>query len=269
MLFFLFSLICLSANPFQLSAQANEGVELRFVSATANTGDLVCIPIQYSGSDNILSIQTTLAWDATVLQFAGLGDTALPGFDENAYNLKKEDRLLLSWFTQTGFPQDIKDGGILFEVCFQVVGKAGQSSDLRIPGDMTSTEVVDAAEYPMTVNIAAGKFIVGDGAAPISGSNIIDNGNASDPGFDPDRNANQSKIRISPNPSSGRFNIQVFGDEIQQISIHRASGNKFFDKHFRLGTTEFETDFQHLSPGIYTVRIYLKASLVVKHWIVH
>ena len=111
------------------------------VAATDN----ICLEItNESGFDNIQSMQYTISWDGSVLQYTGVNNLSplLPSFNTANFN-NVGDSLFVSWFQPIG-GTTLPDGTVLYEICFDVVGMDGDCTQLPFIEAGAGIEMVDA-----------------------------------------------------------------------------------------------------------------------------
>ncbi|MCG8332578.1 MAG: gliding motility-associated C-terminal domain-containing protein [Chitinophagales bacterium] len=103
------------------------------------TGDAFCVDVEVADFTDILSTQYYIEWDSTVLQLTGTGAYNLPGLTGANFTQINAGRLLLTWeFDDCMDPNAaghtiLADGTIIYEVCFEVLGDYGASSQIIIP----------------------------------------------------------------------------------------------------------------------------------------
>ena len=103
------------------------------------TGDAFCVDVEVANFTDILSTQYYIEWDSTVLQLTGTGAYNLPGLTGANFTQINAGRLLLTWeFDDCMDPGSsgftiLDDGTIIYEVCFEVLGDYGASSQIIIP----------------------------------------------------------------------------------------------------------------------------------------
>ncbi|WP_236979349.1 gliding motility-associated C-terminal domain-containing protein [Membranihabitans maritimus] len=139
------------ARTFNLSFAAGATtVEISFPDTTVEEGSQICIPVRVSDFTNIGGFQFPIKWDPSVLEYSSimnsnpiLSDFA-PGSNYNE-NFADQGILIALWFsTGVGDGIDIEDNGILFEMCFNVVGSVGESTELFF--QKYSTTSIDFAD---------------------------------------------------------------------------------------------------------------------------
>ena len=148
------------------------GITLTVTNASGQNGDNVCVPITVLGFVDITAVTGSIMWDETILSYTGIGNTPLPGFSPgNNLNESQTANGMLGilWSDATGgaMPLTLDDGDNVIEICFDVIGAAGESSDVKIT-DMPAT--ISASQQPpnpqapsvsIDVEVVDGVFNVG------------------------------------------------------------------------------------------------------------
>ncbi|MEL7123668.1 MAG: cohesin domain-containing protein, partial [Bacteroidota bacterium] len=112
-------------------------------NASPEIGEEVCLDITVKDFTDILSMEFTIAWDSTVLQFDRVDNFDLSGLSAANFDQTMTDSgvLPLSWLFNTcesGLPGlTIDDDTRIFSVCFTTIGAYGAYSDVRITNSPT------------------------------------------------------------------------------------------------------------------------------------
>ncbi|MEM6699958.1 MAG: cohesin domain-containing protein, partial [Bacteroidota bacterium] len=114
--------------PNDLNAQSP--LILGAYNKKASPEKTVCMQIYGRQFKQILSMQYTLKWDTKLLKFKTVEEFGLPGLSEQNFGTKQTDEGLLTfaWFDPQLAGINKSDGEVLYEVCFEVIGKAGQQT---------------------------------------------------------------------------------------------------------------------------------------------
>lgn len=92
-------------------------------------GDNACVQFTVENFSNVGAIEISLAYDPAVLQFDKIQNFApLLAFGVGNTNLFAPGLIRIVWFNGNAENEDLSDGTVLFEVCFNVIGTGGQSS---------------------------------------------------------------------------------------------------------------------------------------------
>jgi len=135
-------------------------VQFRLANVTARPGDSIKAAITVAAFQNVTSIQFTMKWDPTVLQFVGVSDFALRGLQTNNFGtvFVNSGELTFSWDDPQGSGVTTADGTAIFAANFRASGPTAMSS-LALVDSPTPREV--------TVDAALGTFVSQNGAVII------------------------------------------------------------------------------------------------------
>ena len=127
---------------------------------TAATGSQSCVQFAVSDFVDILSMQFSVQYDETVLSYSGIlqdnfpCQAGQPAPAENPlcieggnFNDFQPGTLTFSFADFTnGSAFTLPDGTVIFDLCFDVIGAGGTSSDIIIDGDPTFIQVIKQGE---------------------------------------------------------------------------------------------------------------------------
>lgn len=152
-----------------------DGVGLIIEDVNAPSGTSICIPITTRNFNNIASLQTGMTWNASILSYTGINEVGLTGVSTNEAEIANGELKLL-WII--GFGEDpvtLGDGATLFELCFDVVGTTGQSTNLNfVDLENFAIEVANGDGAEEDVFTDNGRFQVGSGGGgPMVGVGLI------------------------------------------------------------------------------------------------
>lgn len=131
-------------------------------SVSADPGTVVVVPIRGSGFDSIISIQGTIGWDSSKLDFQGVQMMGLPSMSNANFGMSyiNQGRLTFSWNEQNLTPITVADSTVLFAVAFLVTGPQGADVPVNIIGAPTLLEVVDWSYTPIGFSVRSGNVHV-------------------------------------------------------------------------------------------------------------
>lgn len=155
------SFISLCVRPLSLIGSNTKG----------NTGDLVCFDVGVSGFDALASLQFTMDYDSSVLQFSNILLT------DKLRNLTRESfgtpdrpsigkgRITMSWnWTDIQIPSiTVPDSTVIFQACFNVVGRCESIGSLRFSSSLTPMEaikIVQDTQYSIPTILVPGQLRV-------------------------------------------------------------------------------------------------------------
>lgn len=162
-----FSLFC----GLQMQAQQQQPFTLKATSAHASTGETVCIGVEVHGGYELLALQYSMHYDPAVLKFESLQNFTLPNLDDFSFGLPSEDGAIpegiinVSWFEQNDMLQATFGGQTLYEVCFEVIGAAGDFSEITFENEPTPFEIISANDVLLPVSHIGGQVLVDSGFA--------------------------------------------------------------------------------------------------------
>ena len=139
-----------------------DGIVLSSTSVSGDSGDNVCVSVTV---DNFLDVQTAQAsmmWDPAVLSFTGTQNPVLPGtvFGENSTD---QGMLAFNWFDNSGVtPQNLPNGSVLFDVCFDIVGAPGTSSTFKFTDDPSIIVFSDSNDEELDFTTGSSTVSVND-----------------------------------------------------------------------------------------------------------
>ena len=143
---------------------ATGGGPLTFTVGTASamTGQTVCVPVTVGGFTDINSIQFSINYPAANLTFSSVGAFGLPNMTLGNFNTATPGQISLSWLDEQANGETLPNGATIFEVCF-VVNEPG-THPVAITGSPLAIEVVDVNDTLLTPTVQNGSITAtGDG----------------------------------------------------------------------------------------------------------
>ena len=123
------------AQPFTLSAPVD----------SAGPGDTLCVSVRADQFTDLVSLQFTVSWDSSVLQFvntANFNPTLGLNVTNFGTNAASQGAVTFSWDDVLVTGVSVPNGSALFDLCFVLVGSLGDSSSLCFTDVPTSREAV-------------------------------------------------------------------------------------------------------------------------------
>ena len=150
-------------DPLNACPSGGGEVSLKYRDYSANPAAEICIELQVDNFEDIDGLQGTLEWDPAVLEYKRTQNYALASMGAANFGTNGVDigKLTYLWYDLTASnPATIPSGGAAFEVCFDVIGSAGDVSPLAHSDSPTLMQVTrgSAAE---SLNLLNGVFTVG------------------------------------------------------------------------------------------------------------
>ena len=130
------------STSFEVAMNSCTAVTFSLPAATTLPGENICVPVTVENFNNIQSIQLSIQWDPSVLQFLNVGAFNLPDLDGGSFNpIPLNGQLTMSWLNLMGITRP--DSSRIFEICFRAVGPLGSRSLLRFVNEPTNIEIVN------------------------------------------------------------------------------------------------------------------------------
>jgi len=131
----------------------SEDIQIIGNSVIAACGGNTCIQFTVENFTTVGAMEFSLVYDPTVLQFDEIRNFApLPGFGEGNTNLFAPGILRVLWFDSNVENDSLIDGTVLFEICFDVIGTGGQSSEIKF-GPIPPAAITDIDGNQHVVNM--------------------------------------------------------------------------------------------------------------------
>ena len=123
-------------------------------------GEQVCVPILTYDFQNILSMQFSVSWDTTALRFTHVGGFGMRDISDNNFGKSMTDKghLAFLWYDQHLLGKSHPDGFKLYDICFDIVGEEGTSTQVEITDHPTVGEVVNASAVFLGLHTEVGKI---------------------------------------------------------------------------------------------------------------
>lgn len=101
-------------------------------SMMAEQGTNICIPVTARNFSNVAAFTAGVRWNSSVLEYQSINGVELTGETINANN-SANGSLNYLWQDASGSnPANVANGNTLFEVCFRVLGTAGQNATVEV-----------------------------------------------------------------------------------------------------------------------------------------
>jgi len=140
---------------------------INLATLNAEAGSTVCLPVTVNDFNGIASLQFSLQWDPTILQFNEVRNFNLPDLNSGSFNTTAtaNGQTAMAWFDNTAQGVTLQDGATIFEICFTVVGTTGANSTIVFTDVPTVREAATAnSTIPFTET--NGSVTVGSGTPP-------------------------------------------------------------------------------------------------------
>ncbi|TXF87806.1 hypothetical protein FUA23_17255 [Neolewinella aurantiaca] len=132
---------------------------MRMGEAKAKKGQLVCLPVEATGFNNLIGLQYTMRFDSAALEYKSIRATSLPGYGADNFGTRFAERGVVStlWTDLSLKGVTKEDNYKMFEICFINLQDKGQETEVRFSDGPTSFEVVAADMAELRFVYANGK----------------------------------------------------------------------------------------------------------------
>jgi len=127
-------------------------------SVTAEMGDEVCVPFSVGNFDNIQSMQFTIQWDESIIEYVRQDNFGLSDLGNANFNFISPNKLRVSW-TPLSPSGALDDCSTIFEVCFNAIGDCMQTptSPVQIISDGNILiEITDGSNNVLNTQVEDG-----------------------------------------------------------------------------------------------------------------
>lgn len=127
--------ISVGTPPLQVNISSGDGFN----------GDVICLDFDVENFDSLLSFQSSIRWDSSVLSFKSVSPMTLSNFNQGNFGFDLVDNgiLTVSWNTLSPIGESVPDGSQIMQICFTVIGNCGQSSLVYLANSPSPIEVVN------------------------------------------------------------------------------------------------------------------------------
>ena len=145
----------------------SDGVVINIGSGSGEVGDQVCVDISVEDFIDMVSLQYSINYDPSILQYDGPTGFNLPGLNASNIGNPSAGNVTFSWLSDDVVNgTTVPDDQVIFSLCFDLIGSAGEISDLDFSGSPTPIEGTDPNG---TVNVSGN-----DGEIEIEGLIMVD-----------------------------------------------------------------------------------------------
>jgi len=147
-------------NPTSGNASAPEqaklgpGLNLWISDAETEKGTEFCLDVTMSEIKGLLSMQYSVRWDASILEFRSVKGFTVPFMDENDFGVHKTSEGILTavWIDDSLQGVNKSAGDLVYQLCFTAIGNSGDETPVRFWSSPTPFEVVVLPEniIPLT-----------------------------------------------------------------------------------------------------------------------
>ena len=130
-----------------------EDIHVTGANVVGACGENVCVPFTVQNFNNVVAMDYSMVFDPTVLDFTEIRNFApLLGFNAgSSTNLVTPDSLRVVWTNSNVENQSLPNGTVLYEMCFDVIGAGGSSSEITFGANQVLFSDVDNNEHNVTI----------------------------------------------------------------------------------------------------------------------
>lgn len=153
----------LGSRPAYVPPKATQNpLTLGVSNQRVKSGSPVCLDVQVADFDQLLSMQYSVKWDPELLQFKNIQNFQLAGLGPEDFGAHRAAEGILTsvWIDETLQGKTIADGASIYQICFQVIGAAGQSTEVDLSDGPTPFEVVNLKEEVVDIKGVAGRVTI-------------------------------------------------------------------------------------------------------------
>ncbi len=147
------------------------GVGIIIEDVSASQGTELCVPVIVRDFTDIGSIQGSLRWDPSILRFTRLAPKGLPGVAANSMSAEN-GALSFVWFLENN-GVSLADNASVFDICFDVIGNTGSSTNIEIVNQPVPVEVANESGVSLPFFVRSGRVTVGSGGGQEIGVGFI------------------------------------------------------------------------------------------------
>ncbi len=132
---------------------------------TVESGQNFCMQFSVQDFTDILSMQYSMVYDSTKLEFTGLQNLNLPGLVTSSFNTSNAGAITMSWLDPNVTGITLDDGEVIYEICFDAIGSnnCNNSTQLTFSDTPTPIEVIDKDGNEVDFNSSPGVVSICDG----------------------------------------------------------------------------------------------------------
>ncbi|MBK7407866.1 MAG: gliding motility-associated C-terminal domain-containing protein [Saprospirales bacterium] len=143
----------------------NQPLTINVPYVNANPGETICMDLTVENFTNIVSLQFSINWYPSVLNFVSIQGLNLPGWTSGNFNVNQAQ----GWASSSWFNPDptqgysAADGTAIVQICFEVTGFCGQTSPVSITSLPTQIEITYEGDAGVDIGV-----LNGDGAVSVN-----------------------------------------------------------------------------------------------------
>lgn len=139
------------AEAFALMCE--DTMDIDIIGADVEKGDSVCVLLVFNGFTDLNSLQFSINWDPSVLEFSSLHDVNPGNVIDNlspglSFGLFDADQgsIRFIWYDQNVDGESAPDGFVVARLCFKAIGAPGDETDITIGNIPLRFEAIDTSQ---------------------------------------------------------------------------------------------------------------------------
>jgi len=146
---------------------------LIFPPASPGVGESFCVEVKVKDFTDILSMEFSLQWDSSIIQFERVEGFNLPSFSATNFNtsLTPNGKISIDWEIAACSPTangvTRPDGTIIFRLCFKALAQYGGTSEIILSDDPIPIRVTRVNACPNNIGMFSKNGLVSIGVRPL------------------------------------------------------------------------------------------------------
>lgn len=138
------------------------GLTLSVSNVSTTKGAEVCVDVSTKDFDQIVSLQYSMAWNSDLLKFKEVKNFKLPAMNAQNFGAHKAENgvLTFAWYDPNIRGITLPDDSVIYQVCFEAIGKSGSIASLKFANEPTVQEVSNASGELIPLNSIKGRVKV-------------------------------------------------------------------------------------------------------------
>ena len=134
---------------------------------TSAQGSQVIVPVRVKDFENILSIQGSINFSASVAEFVSVEQFNLTGMNLSNFGTSQAGSgiITFSWFDQSLAGQSVADSSIIFALRFNLIGNSGSQTSGDFTDSPTVLEFTDSSYVTFPVTTSSGSITISNSVA--------------------------------------------------------------------------------------------------------
>jgi hypothetical protein len=153
---------CTNGNPTDLFLSISPE------QSNIQQGESTCVDVVVGNFEDILSMQFSMDWDASLVNFNEVTNFNLPGLNASSFG-EPNNQLTVSWYDPDLSGESLPDNTPIFTLCYTALNTAGTAT-VEITGLPTSIEIFNNNNEELSLQSSNG--IINIGGVPGSGGTV-------------------------------------------------------------------------------------------------